>query len=122
MVTLRNRALLADTGLVLVFVLVGRRSHDEGSALLGIVRTAWPFLVGLAVGWWAVRGRPVRLAPEGIIVWASTVAVGMLLRAVSSQGTAFSFIVVATLVLGAFLLGWRALLPRLTRRRAASTR
>jgi hypothetical protein len=36
----------------------------------------------------------------------------MLLRAVSGQGTAVAFVVVATLFLAAVLLGWRALLDR----------
>ncbi len=114
------RAALLDTALVLVFVLVGRRNHDEGSALLGVARTAWPFLVGLAVGWRAatVWHRPLRLAPEGVTVWLSTVVVGMLLRVASGQGVAFSFVIVALVVLGVFLLGWRALAPVLTRQRS----
>ncbi len=103
-------AALVDIALVLVFVAIGRRNHDESSALAGLVSTAWPFLGGLAVGWLAARAwrRPGGLVPEGIIVWLATVLVGMLLRAVSGQGTALSFVLVATAVLGAFLLGWRA--------------
>jgi hypothetical protein len=44
----------------------------------------------------------------------------MILRVLSGQGTQFSFIVVATLVLGAFLLGWRALAPLVARIRTKS--
>ena len=36
------------------------------------------------------------------------VPIGMALRGLTHAGTAFSFIVVATLFLGAMLLGWRA--------------
>ena len=40
---------------------------------------------------------------------SSTVVVGMLLRKASSQGVAVSFVVVASVVTAALLLGWRAL-------------
>jgi hypothetical protein len=42
------------------------------------------------------------------VVWISTLAGGMLLRVVSGQGTAVSFVLVAGVVLAVFLLGWRA--------------
>ncbi len=51
--------------------------------------------------------------PTGVIVWLSTLIGGMLLRAVSGQGTAFSFILVATTALALFLLGWRAAMKAL---------
>jgi hypothetical protein len=111
--TVGVRALAVDVVLVVVFVLIGRRSHEESGALLGLGRTAWPFLAGLAAGWLAARAwrRPLRLWPEGVVVWLVTVALGMVLRVVSGQGTAFSFVVVTLVVLAVFLLGWRALLP-----------
>ena len=46
----RIPALIADLLAVVVFVLLGRRSHDEGSALAGTVATAWPFVAGAAAG------------------------------------------------------------------------
>jgi peptidoglycan/LPS O-acetylase OafA/YrhL len=111
--TVGVRALAVDVALVVVFVLIGRRSHEESGALLGLARTAWPFLAGLAAGWLAARAwrRPLRLWPEAVVVWLATVALGMVLRVVSGQGTAFSFVVVTLVVLAVFLLGWRALLP-----------
>jgi UPF0716 family protein affecting phage T7 exclusion len=53
-----------------------------------------------------------------VLVWLSTVLVGMLLRAASGAGVQTSFVVVATVVLGLFLLGWRgvATLVRRSRR------
>ncbi len=45
--------------------------------------------------------------PSGAAAWLGTVAVGMVLRVLAGQGTAFSFIVVALIFLGLFLLGWR---------------
>ena len=46
--------------------------------------------------------------PTGVVVWVCTIVVGMLLRKATSQGVAPSFIVVASLVTAALLLGWRA--------------
>lgn len=110
---------MLDAVLVLLFAGLGRRSHHEGGALLGTLQTAWPFLAGAALGWALVllarRAAPVPLR-AGIPVWVGAVAGGMLLRAATGQGTAWPFVVVATVVLGAFLLGWRAL-ARLARDR-----
>ena len=53
---------------------------------------------------------PVRRELRG--VWVASVAGGMLLRRVTGEGTAVSFVVVATVVLGAALLGWRAVAGR----------
>jgi FlaA1/EpsC-like NDP-sugar epimerase len=101
----------ADLVLVLVFVLIGRGSHEEGFTLLGTLNTAWPFVAGLALGW-----------RTALPVWASTVVIGVLLRALSGQGVAVSFVIVTLLVLAAFLFGWRALarlvVTRRTRREA----
>ncbi|MCH9669462.1 MAG: DUF3054 domain-containing protein [Actinomycetia bacterium] len=109
-------ALAADVVCVVLFCAVGRRTHAEGLSVGGIAETAWPFLTGTSLGWLLSRGwqRPAALAPTGIVVWVSTVTVAMLLRRATSQGTAVSFIVVATLTTAVLLLGWRALaaLPR----------
>ena len=94
---------------MLAFVVIGRASHAKGESLAGIASTAWPFLAGLACGWLAARGwrRPAALAPAGVGAWLGTVAVGMVLRVVSGQGTAVAFVLVALAFLGLFLLGWR---------------
>jgi hypothetical protein len=107
-----------DVVLVVVFVLIGRGSHDEGFSLLGSLQTAWPFVAGLAVGWAATRAwrSPLGIRMPGIVVWITTVVIGMLLRFASGQGIAVSFIIVATIVLGVFLLGWRAIAALVRRR------
>ncbi|MHA0284998.1 DUF3054 domain-containing protein [Mycobacterium sp. C3-094] len=104
-------ALAADVVCVLVFCAIGRRSHAEGLTVAGVAQTAWPFLAGTALGWVLARAwrRPVALVPTGVVVWVATVIAGMLLRKISGQGTAVSFIVVATLTTAALLLGWRAI-------------
>ena len=112
-------ALVADAVAVLVFVVIGRRSHDEGSALLGTLAVAWPFWVAGALGWAAVRGwrRPRAVWPTGVGVLAVTVVGGMALRALTGAGTEVSFVVVTTVVLAVLLLGWRAVAARVTARR-----
>ena len=104
---------------VLAFVLIGRSSHDHGITPSGVAVTAWPFLAGLAVGWAVARAwrRPFEIAPTGVVVWISCVAVGMALRVVAGQGTAVAFIVVALAFLALGLLGWRALARFVTRPR-----
>ncbi|MHC9296225.1 DUF3054 domain-containing protein [Mycobacterium sp. LTG2003] len=111
-------SLLTDVVCVVVFCTIGRRSHDEGITAAGVAETAWPFLVGTGVGWLVSRGwqRPTSLAPTGIAVWVCTVVIGMLLRKLTSAGVAASFIVVASLVTGVLLLGWRAALAGVRRR------
>ena len=100
-------AALADLVLVLVFVLIGRSSHGEN--LLGIVNTLWPFLVGLVLGWLVTRAwrAPLRPLRTGLGIWGATVVVGMILRVISGQGVQTSFVIVATIVLGVFVIGWR---------------
>ena len=95
----------------LVFVALGRTSHTEGLTRPGVLRTVWPFWVGLLVGWLVARAwrRPAALVPTGVVVWPVCVAAAMVLRAVSGQGVAGAFIGVALAFVGLGLLGWRAL-------------
>jgi hypothetical protein len=112
-------AIVVDAVLVLAFVLIGRGSHGESDALLGLIGTFWPFAVGAAVGWVASLGwrRPRAVWPTGVAVWVAAVVVGMLLRALSGQGVQPSFVVVTAIVLGVFLVGWRAVAALVTRLR-----
>jgi DUF3054 family protein len=110
-------AVVLDVACVLIFVIIGRASHTKGESLAGIASTSWPFLCGLGVGWLASRAwrHPLAVRPAGLAIWLSTVAIGMILRVISGQGTAAAFIAVALAFLALFLLGWR-LLARLARR------
>jgi len=108
-------AVVIDVCWVLVFVIIGRATHTKGETLAGIASTSWPFLCGLGIGWAASRAwrRPLALRPAGLTVWLCTVALGMILRVVSGQGTAAGFIAVALAFLGLFLLGWRLLASKI---------
>ncbi|MFD3449053.1 DUF3054 domain-containing protein [Microbacteriaceae bacterium 4G12] len=116
------RAAVFDLVSVILFVLVGRVSHGEAVDAGGVLSTAWPFLVGLAIGWIASRAwrRPYGVVRPGLIVWASTVVLGVLLRFVTGVGAETSFIVVTAIVLGLLLVGWRTVATLLSRRRVAA--
>lgn len=103
--------LIVDLLLVVVFAIIGRMSHAEGLSLAGIVTTGWPFVLGLLFAWVLVtlfRWKPWRPFPAGVFVWVVTVGGGMLLRLTIGDTAEVAFIIVASIVLGAFLL-----LPRL---------
>ena len=108
---------------VVVFVAIGRRNHDESSAMSGTLSTAAPFLVALLVAWLVVRaGRRPLDVRTGLLLWPIVVIVGMLLRRfVFDDGTAMAFVIVATIFLGATLVGWRAVWALAGSRRNRST-
>jgi hypothetical protein len=118
-------AALVDLVLVLLFAGIGRVSHGEDLTLAGMARTAGPFLVGWLVGWVLVvlvpstRVRPRSLL-AGAAVWVAVVVVGMLVRHGVGDGVESSFVVVTTIVVAVFLLGWRAVAALVARGRARS--
>lgn len=113
-----TRAAVLDVVAVVAFVVIGRRSHDEGSAIAGTFRIVAPFLIALAVAWLVARAwRSAAEIRTGVAVWAVTVVVGLALRrTVFDRGIAPAFVIVTTIVLGAFLLGWRAVHRAVLRR------
>ena len=112
----------ADVAAVLVFVVLGRSSHDEGNGIGSILGVAAPFLMGMAVGWLAAptpRARPFAVR-SGVQVWLATVVIGVVLRWFAwDRGTALSFVIVAAVFLGFFLVGWRVVVSGATRPRSA---
>jgi len=111
-----------DAAAIVVFAAVGRANHDEGilgRAGLGLATTVWPFAAGAAIGWLIAKTwtRPCAWSPTGVIVWASTLVGGMLLRVASGQGVEVSFVIVAGLVLATFLIGWRVISGVVAKRR-----
>ena len=88
--------------------------------MAGFVRVLWPFAAGLVIGW---IGAGLYRAPmafrRAVAAWIITVFVGVALRIVV-QGHDFTptFIVIASLFIGGCMLGWRAVVVRVSRRRA----
>ena len=116
-------ALGIDLVATLVFVLTGRGSHNADASIAGLLTTWWPFVVALLLGWLVTVAwkRPFGVVHPGIGIWLVTVIGGMALRAISGQGTAVPFIVVATIALAVLLVGWRGIAALIRRRRASST-
>jgi hypothetical protein len=123
-VTVPTRRLVAiaaacDVAAVLLFVALGRRSHDEGGNVVsGVLSVAAPFLIALAAGWVVARAWRAPLTMRtALVVWPITIAVGMVLRRfVFDRGTAASFIIVASVATGLLLLGWRLVARRIIAR------
>lgn len=115
-----------DVILVAVFCVIGRLSHAEGifSDVPRFLITLWPFLVAVVAAHivMLIRRTPADRMLPGVVIWAVTVVVGLVLRGLSGQGTAIAFMIVATLTLALFLLGWRAVvaIARRMRRRVRS--
>lgn len=109
-----------DSFVIVLFVSIGRRNHDEAPGLGGVIETAAPFLIGLALAWVIARAwrDPISIG-AGVMIWIITVAAGMLLRrTIFDEGTALSFVIVAGVFL-ALLVAWRAAGQRFPSRQSA---
>ncbi len=105
-------AAAADIVLILAFAAIGRDAHHREEPVLGVLLTAWPFLAGAAAGWAAARvwRRPLSVLRAGVPVWLGSLAGGMVLRALTGQTVVIPFVIVATLALAVFLVGYRLLI------------
>ncbi len=79
-----------DALCIVIFVTIGRRNHDEGTAMSGILQTAAPFAIALFIAWAVVRAwRQPTSVRTGLMIWPIVILVGMLLRRfVFDDGTA----------------------------------
>lgn len=112
--------LLLDVTAIVLFATLGRSTHTAGTSFSGILGTAAPFLIGAAVGWLlgSAWDRPGAIR-TGLVTAGSALTVGMVLRRMAwGRGTAASFVVVATVMMFALIVGWRAPLQLADRRRA----
>ncbi len=100
-----------DLVVITIFAALGRSTHAEALDVLGVLGTAWPFIVAGTVGWVVLRSwrRPLALWPVGVGVWGITWGLGLLIRLITGAGTALPFVLVSLGVLGVGLVGWRLL-------------
>ena len=106
---------IADVAVIILFVAIGREEHNSGSSIVGLLETAAPFLIALAIGWLATRAwqNPTSVG-RGLGIWLVTILAGMNLRHyVFDDGTATAFIAVASAFTLAGLVGWRAITQRI---------
>jgi hypothetical protein len=118
-------AAAADVAVLVVFVVVGRRSHHEDAGAIGFLRVWWPFAAGLAVAWLVTRldRGPLNRA-RAVAAWLLTVAIGMALRiGIEGRELKVAFTIVTLVFVGAGMLGWRGIVRavRARRRSAAAT-
>lgn len=107
---------IVDVVAVVLFVAIGRRNHNEGTALSGVLSVAAPFLIALGISWIGLRTwrEPFNRASL-VATWVITVVIGLLLRRlVFDRGIATSFIIVATITLGVLLSLGRLLSRKLS--------
>jgi DUF3054 family protein len=112
---------LADLLCVLVFAAAGKSSHEAGDSEWVVLAIVWPFALAVAVahaGLFVRRWQPPRVWPEGVVVLAVTYVLGMALRVLSGRGIAGGFLVVSALFLALTMLGWRAIVSLVRRRRS----
>ncbi|MGI9186440.1 MAG: DUF3054 domain-containing protein [Gaiellales bacterium] len=112
--------LLLDVAWIVLFAIIGRQSHGEGSPLLGVIGVAWPFLVGYIVGAFALRlQRAPRSVTRIIPVWLLTLVIGMAIRTIQKgRAPESAFIIVATIALAVGFIGWRVIAAAVCRWRA----
>ncbi len=106
------KAAIADLLAIVVFVVAGRRSHDESESLGEVLKVLAPFAIALAIAWVASRAwqRPLDAWSTGIALWLGTAGGGLLLRRfVFDRSTAFGFVIVGSAFLLGTLVGWRLL-------------
>lgn len=117
-------ALCFDVLAVLLFALLARIAHNTPEMPLsftGWLDTAWPFLIGVAIVWallWigVVRprsghsGRSGFEFSTGALVWIVNVIVGLGIWGVRhGEVPHWSFMIVATVMSGLLLFGWRGM-------------
>lgn len=102
-------AAAADIILILTFAAIGRDAHHREDPVAGVFLTAWPFLAGAALGWIAAKAwrSPLSVRRAGVSVWLGSLVGGMLLRGLTGQTVVLPFVIVATLSLALFLVGYR---------------
>ncbi|MEX3632116.1 DUF3054 domain-containing protein [Rothia sp. LK2492] len=104
--------LCIDVALVLIFIAIGLMSHGED--LSDILRASAPFLTSALSAhiliWVINTRRDLPLMAEAIIAWSITLVVGMALRISFGDTAATAFVIVSTLTLFVFLVGWRLII------------
>lgn len=125
--TFSARTLGIDVVAIFVFAVLARLAHNTESdpfTFMNILDTWWPFLIGVVLAHVlaaVVKKHPEPVAPGGVLVWVVTVVVGLGIWAIRNAAMPhWSFILVATIMSGLLLLGWRAIAAFVGRRSRAT--
>jgi hypothetical protein len=99
----------------MAMAIIGTNNHKTDNGISGILFVAAPFLIATTLSRVLMRAtkKDESTVTDGVTVVLFTVAIGMILRRVAfDRGTATAFVIVATVFLGATMLGWRGLMAR----------
>jgi len=122
--------LTGDLAALLLFVIMGRESHDEGNAIAGVLGAVWPFIVA----WLVVTPLVGALRPRHtaalvpmirvtLLTWAAALPIAIVLRALAlGRWSPWTFYLVALIVITVLLLGWRVAFVLLAQRRGRVAR
>lgn len=121
-----STAVVVDLVAIALFALLARLAHqseDMPFTFMGWLSTLWPFVGGVIVAWavlLAAKLDGTRVAPGGIVAWLVVVAVGLAIWGVRNAAFPhWSFILVASVMSGLLMLGWRGIANATARRRGA---
>lgn len=121
----RIPALAADVAAIAVFALFARIAHQTDDMPLNVagwLSTLWPFLLGVALSWVLIvlaRWNGARVAPAGVAAWLVTAVAGLGIWGLrNGEVPHWSFIMVAAVMSGLLMLGWRAVAAAVGRRRS----
>ncbi len=119
---MRRFSFVCDLVVVVVFVAIGRHTHDRHSSFNDFLRILWPFALSVLLASLVVRRtmKAKTAVAQGAVIAIVTTAVAMALRVLSGQGTAIAFIIVSLVFLGAAMIGWRWAFERWTRSSGAA--
>ncbi len=104
------KAALVDVVGLIVFVVMGRSSHQESASISEAAKVLAPFAIALAIAWLVARAwrTPLAPIPTGMVLWLVTAGGGLLLRRFAFQrSTAMGFVIVGSVFLLLTTLGWR---------------
>ncbi|CAQ04126.1 DUF3054 domain-containing protein [Corynebacterium urealyticum] len=108
---------------LLIFALLARLAHDDGSgfSVLRWLDTAWPFMLGAAIVWVILRATGAGAAGfslrTGVFVWLGSLVAGLGIWGIRNAAVPhWSFILVATLMSALLLFGWRGIARLRTRK------
>lgn len=124
----RSTALIVDVIAIAIFALLARIAHQTEDMPLnfaGWLSTWWPFLLGVLASWGLIAALKLdghRVFPAGIMAWVVTLVVGLGIWSVRNGDIPhWSFVLVATVMSGLLMLGWRGI-ARLVQRQKQPAR
>ena len=105
---------VADLAVLVLFVAIGRRSHNGPSGIGWFLRVLWPFASGLAIGYVAATLLRAPLEWRRVVItWAITIVVAESLRlSVQDRPWKPALLVVAALFIGVSMAAWRFVAAR----------